>query len=88
MLMKDDKKSGMIAAIVKRAKGENHTDNLADSNDETMSVPVNDAGDEVDSSIGVNAAAEELISAMNSNDPQGVVAAIKSMMEMLKDEQE
>jgi hypothetical protein len=44
-------------------------------------VPMED-GAEIDASIGLESAAEELISALDSKDPKAVVAAFRALLDM------
>lgn len=78
MLMQDDKKK-MISLIVKRASDKKDGSAPAESVDEAPSKD----GAELDSSIGMESAAEEL---MNAKDPKEYLAAFKSLMQMLEDE--
>ena len=69
MLMKDDKKSA-VALIVSKAKGPSNIDN--------MKPPMAEDSE----STGPETAAEELLAAIQSNDPKQVVEAFKALMEM------
>lgn len=86
MLMKDNKKN-MVSMIVKAAKGPNHMDNMKPKESEMSEVPMKD-GVEQDSSIPENAAAEELISAIEMKSPKAIVEAMKSLLEILDSQED
>jgi len=76
MLLKDDKKR-MATIIVGKLSGK------PESMEEK---PKNEMGDEMDSEMGLDAAAEELLSAMHSKDPKMLKHALRSFMEMIMNE--
>lgn len=51
-------------------------------------IPTNEVGDEMDSSAGLDAAAEEVLQAIQAQDPKSLKSALKSMIEMCMDEYE
>lgn len=71
MIMMGDKKK-MVAGIMSK---------LNDPQPSEQSVPTQD-GVEQDDSIGLESAAEELVSAIDSKSPKAIAAAFKSMLEM------
>lgn len=77
MLMKDKKKD--VALIISKMKPEG---------EEMVDAPMSEDGGVVDNSIALESAAEELIQAVESKDASLVVAALKSLMEMAREEQE
>ena len=74
MFMKDDKKKS-VSLIMDKMMGP------------AKEAPTKD-GIEQDDSMAVDTAAEELISAIESKSAKGVVAAIKSLMELCESEEE
>lgn len=77
MFMKDKNKSlSLIIAKMKKPEGE-----------EMSEAPKSEDGGEVDNSIGIDSAAEEIMSAIEGKDPKGLVAALKSFMEMSAEEE-
>lgn len=75
MLMKDDKKKS-VSLIMGKLMGDKP---------EVSEAPTKD-GVEQDDSVALDTAAEELLSAIESKSPKGIVAAIKSMIEMCSNE--
>jgi uncharacterized protein (UPF0147 family) len=84
MLMKDKAKS-MVSLIVNKAKGPNHMDNLKP---EMVESPEMKDGVQQDASVPQNAAAEELISAIEAKSPAGIVEAMKALMQILDSEED
>lgn len=68
-MMADDKKKRSISIIMGKLGG-------------PKPAEVNEAGDEVDSSMPKEAAAEELLAAIESKSPAGIVEALESLMEL------
>lgn len=81
MFMKDDKNKRVAALIISRKKD-------GASEPEMKPAPVGDDGVPKDFEMGMNTAAEELISAVESKDPKKLVEAAKSLISMIKDEHE
>lgn len=77
MLMKDNKKS-IATLIAKRAKGPSHIDNMQPEFKESPEKE----GALQDNSVGLESAAEELLSAIESKSPKAVVEAFKALAEM------
>lgn len=80
MMMAGDKKKA-ITLIINKMKDKSY-DGMKESNEKAMEAPQNEMGDEVDNSMGLNAAAEEMMSAMERKDASAFAAALKSFMEM------
>ena len=88
MLMKDDKRKA-VTMIMGKLKGETHPDNLKPKESEYMDkAPTNEMGDEMDASIGLDSAAEEMMSAMESKDAKAFSAALKSFLQMCETSEE
>lgn len=86
MLMKDNKKK-LVSLIVNKAKGPSHLDNLKYSEGGEVERPEMKDGVQQDKSIPQEAAAEELLSAIESKSPAAVVEAIKALMELCESEE-
>jgi hypothetical protein len=71
MLMKDDKKSAVSLIMNK----------LGSKQENTEEAPTED-GSVQDDSVGMEAAAQELMTAIEQKSTKGIVEAIKSMIEM------
>lgn len=67
MLLKDDKKR--LTTIIAGAQG-------------MSNAPTNEMGDEVDSEMGLQSAAEEIVQAIESKNASALKAALKSFIEM------
>jgi len=82
MLMKDNDSKKMVTAIVSRAKGPNSDENLRLPESEGLAET--EDGVEQDQSIPEQAAAEELIAAIEMKSPAAIVDAIKALLELCK----
>ena len=56
--------------------------------EEMESAPENEMGDQMDNSMALESAAEEVMSAIESKNVPGLVEAMKSLIEMCMDEYE
>lgn len=81
MLMKPDKKNP-ASLIVGKLMGKPDDSESMDSEQSPMSE---DGSAESDDSVAVNTAAEELMSAIEMKSAKGIVEAMRSLMELLKD---
>ena len=77
MLMKPDKKKSMASLII-GASAPSSMDELKSSNEELSEKPQMDQG--------LLSAAEELLTAFESKDVQGIVEALQSFMSMADDD--
>lgn len=57
------------------------------TNPDMKEAPQSEEGGEIDNSIAIDTAAEEIMSAMESKDPKSLVSALKSFMELCKEEE-
>jgi hypothetical protein len=74
MFMGDNKKK-MTTLILDKMKG-----------DSTKPVPMKDGG-EIDNSIGIDSASEEIMSAIEKKDVKALTSALKSFMDMCYEEE-
>jgi len=86
MLLKDNKK-GLVTIIMKRMKG-GSSDMSPDFKKEHASVAPRKNGAEQDDSVALSSAAEEMISAIKSDDASKFTSALKSFIEMCEDKDE
>lgn len=82
----EDKKTA--ATVILRRMNGSDFDSMKQSNEEMKQVPVNEAGDEVDSSHGLKAAVEEMIQAVEMKSPSKFQSALDSYLQMWMDAQE
>lgn len=73
MMMSDDKKK-KATLIISRLK----------EREMPSEAPVNELGDEMDDSIALDTAAEELLAAIDSKSPKALVEAMKSLLELME----
>lgn len=78
MLMKDDKKKGVTIIMEKLMAGP----------EKAKPMKTNEVGDEVDDSYGMKAAAEEIMSAVKSENPAALMQALKAFMDMYEAEED
>jgi hypothetical protein len=78
-MMMSDKKKGMATIILSK---------MGKPSEEMSEVPKNDIGDELDQSAGKDAAAEEILQAVESKDPKALKSALQSMIDMCMNESE
>ena len=74
MLMKPDKKKNMASLILSASAPKKPDEAMKESNEELMEAPQQDPG--------LLAAAEEMLSAFEAKDVQGLVEALKSFLAM------
>lgn len=72
-MMSDDKKK-KATLIISRLK----------EREMPSEAPVNELGDEMDDSIALDTAAEELLAAIDSKSPKALVEAMKSLLELME----
>jgi hypothetical protein len=77
MLMKDDKKHS-VSVIMGKLMG--------DKKEGEMEKAPTKEGVEQDDSVATDVAAEELLQAIEQKSPKGIVAAIKSLIELCSEE--
>jgi hypothetical protein len=68
-MMMDDKKKRITTIIARLGKP-------------SEEAPKNEMGDEIDDSMPKEAAAEELLAAIESKSPKGIIEAFESLMEL------
>lgn len=73
--MMDDKKKRITTIIAKIGKP-------------SEAAPTNEMGDEIDDSMPKEAAAEELLAAIESKSPKGIIEAFESLMELCERKEE
>ena len=79
----EDKKTA-AALIIRKMRGSDY-DSLKESNEQMKQVPVNEQGEEVDSSMGLKAAVDEMMAAVESKSSSGFKSALESFLEMWLD---
>ena len=81
-MMSDNKKNRATLIIAKMSK------KPKDSESEYEKPPMNERDEPVDSSMGLQSAAEELLAAVESKDAKAVMSAMKSFYDMCASEDE
>jgi hypothetical protein len=81
MFMNDDKNKKIAALIISKKKS-------PDSDAEVKPAPMGENGAPNDYEMGMKTAAEEMISAVESKDSKKLVEAAKSLIAMIRDEQD
>lgn len=84
MMMSDNKKK-LSTLIIGKMKGPNHSDNLKFGAEKEK--PMSEGG-EVDNSIGIDSASEEVMHAIEKKDVKALTSALKSFMDMCYDEEQ
>lgn len=78
MIMSDNKKKS-VSLILEKMKGAKEGP--------TMEAAQNDDAGEVDNSVGIDSAAEEIMQAVESKDAKALVSALKSFIDMHDEQQ-
>lgn len=82
MLMTDNKKKGLIALVIKKISDGQH------EGEKMEPKKVNEEGAEEDSSIGLDAAVEEIFAAIEQKDKSSFKQALKNFIELCYEESE
>lgn len=83
-ILKGDKKMA-ATLILKKMKGSSTDSEMKKSNDEFVTKPQSEHG-EYDADLGLKAAAEEILSAVESRNTGSLRSALSSFMEMAREE--
>lgn len=86
MLLKDDKKKGLVTVIMKRMKGHGDMSPSLPSGESEIRKSVE--GAEKDYEHGYDACCEDMISAVQQGDAKKLKAALKSFYMMMEDEED
>lgn len=86
--MKDDKKKSVSMIIAKMKSDKPSYGDMKSENENMSESPTNENGDEMDNSTAHEAAAEEVMSALESKDKKAFVSSLKSLVQMCMDEYE
>lgn len=84
----EDKKTAAALIIKRIGSPSSDFDSMKQSNEEMKQVATDDTGAERDSSVGLNAAVDEMMSAAESKNSSKFKAALTSFLEMWMDERE
>lgn len=87
MLLKDDKKrKGAIVMITSKIKAGKH--DMTPDLEKMQGKSTNDMGDEKDNSVGIDAAVNDIMGAVERKDKSALKMALKSFISLAKDESE
>lgn len=85
----EDKKTAAALIIRKMGKpADSSYESMKHSNEQMKQVPVNEQGDEVDSSMGLQAAVDEMMAAVEMKSPSKFKSALESFLQMWMDDQQ